>query len=160
MNIIVEITYNHNLVKGDIIEVYAKTIANQDTILTSLAEHTFRIETKKGTKKELGCLTSKNVAYVARTLMDTKDEIINATMERKTNIYDLYKHSTRKITLEKISNQELKVTVEGSEKTINKIGQTLDEMFYISPEEITASKKKLSTYITRVVFGNITRDRF
>ncbi len=124
-----EITYNHNLVKGDVIEIYAKTIANLGP-LNFIKEKNFSIDTKSNSNKgnigyTLMSYTGGHTAYIARQIMDCADNVDNVRMERGNLFYD---NPSRKITLEAIDKQT-KVTLEGSNRAIKTMQKTIDEMF-------------------------------
>jgi hypothetical protein len=147
-NSIIEITYDHRLVKGDIIELYAKTIANLGP-LNKFFNKTFDLRTipESGRGGTMGahvcCYSSGLHAYIARKIMDADGNLVSSYMDRG---FICYNNPSRKITLDKISDSELKVTLEGSDRTIKKLTKTLDEMFYLSPEE-KAALRAVASYL-------------
>lgn len=132
-----KISYHSNLVKGDLIEIYAKLIANKGP-LTYFYEKSFSMTTRlpptKGGNMG-GIVTGYSAplhAYIARHIMDTDGSVIHASMERGPLLYN---NPSRKITLEQVADKELKVTVEGNKRSNKKVRKVLDQMFTTSEED-------------------------
>lgn len=125
-----KITYDHKLVKGDAIEIYAKSIANLGIFNFFQEKHiSFRTSGNPQGGGTIGGTITGYLrglhAYVARDIMDADGELVSVSMERGIPFAD---DSSRKISVE-YSNGKTEVALEGSKRAIRKMRKTIDEMF-------------------------------
>ena len=135
--------YERNLVKGDLIELYAKGIANLGP-LNWLIEKSFSMHTKLpsgkgGNSGFTMCGFSRPLfAYLARQIMNTDGSVIRAEMERG---HPFYIMPSRKITLEQLlPSNDLKVTLRGSSRGVRSLKKIVDEIFLENPENYIIGK--------------------
>jgi hypothetical protein len=124
MNTVIEVMYNHILVRGDIIEAYARTIENKG-MWNFLFEKNFKV-TSENKSSGIGGYYSSKMMEVAKRIMDAGGEIISSRMESKPRFYQ---NPSYMITLEKISANETKVIIEGPTSLVKKLNESLDEIF-------------------------------
>jgi len=141
-----EIIYSGRLEKGNLIEIYTKTIANLGP-LNCLNPKVFTYRSNNGDEIDgfsmIGFGNSL-VGYIAKQLMDTKTPV-KCIMERSSiPKYFFTNKPNRKITLENTEQYQIKVEIESSERDIIKVKKVLDEIlkdeFY---EERVASTKMI-----------------
>ena len=137
-----KLTYQHELVKGDLIEIYAKTIANL-SIFNFLREKTFSCSTTGNPhgggqvgSTQAGYLRGLH-AYVARGIMDAEGDVISATMKYCSPFGNAV---LRKVSLKSVEGTT-QVELEGSERGVKKMKRTINQMFVRSPEELVSIKR-------------------
>lgn len=136
-----ELIYDHKLVKGDLIEIYAKTIANLG-IFNFVREKTFSIDTTGnsvggGVRGYTLTAYARGLhAFVARQIMDCDGDVLNASMEEGNPFSDA---PSRKISL-KYSDGKTNVILEGNECAIKRMKKTIDQMFGNSPTRRARAK--------------------
>lgn len=129
-----ELVYGGSAVKGDLIEIYAKVIANLGPLNYLYAKSIDYDSPSLGPGMRgyhLEGTISPEFAYIARQLMDANDPVGECTMERSILPHYLFTgRVSRRITIENRGDDEISIEVEDSSPIgIARVQRLLDDMF-------------------------------
>lgn len=127
-----EIRYKGNLVKGDLIEIYAKAIANLgpfNHLYVKSFDYSSSNRDRGMSGFHLEGFGSPLFAYITRQIMDANDPVEKCVMERSSiPNYVFRDKASRRITLENIGEYETRAEIEDSQRGIIRVRKVLDQV--------------------------------
>ncbi len=134
-----ELTYRGRVIKGDLIEIYAKAIANLGPLnyfYDKSIDYNSPSPRPGMQSYHLDGTLGPQIAYIARQLMDANDPVGECTMTRTALPYCF---SANRISRQiKIDNRHdrIHVEVEDSSDGIRRVKKLLDDMFNREPDPV------------------------